>query len=118
MSGPFDWRRAGSAVLAIGLRPCTGALLILVFALAQGLIWTGVAATFAMALGTALTVAAIATLSVVAKSLAVRFASGMSGGTAVVAVRGLEVVAGLVVLAFGLALLGGLLASGAPAAAG
>ncbi|MFC5066886.1 DUF1007 family protein [Flaviflagellibacter deserti] len=113
-AGKFDWRQAGSAVLAIGLRPCTGALLILVFALAQGLIWTGVAATFAMALGTALTVGVIAAIAVGAKSLALRLASGMSGGAGMIAVRGVEMAGGVVVFAFGLMLLGGMLSTGAP----
>ena len=40
-------------VFSVGIRPCTGAILVLVFALTQGLFWAGVAATFAMALGTA-----------------------------------------------------------------
>ncbi len=113
-AGNFDWRQAGSAVLAIGLRPCTGALLILVFALAQGLIWTGVAATFAMALGTALTVGVIAAIAVGAKSLALRLASGMSGGAGIIAVRSVEMAGGVIVLAFGLMLLGGMLSTGAP----
>jgi ABC-type nickel/cobalt efflux system permease component RcnA len=112
LAGPFDMRRAAAVVLAIGIRPCTGALVVLVFAIAQGLLWAGIAATFAMAVGTAATVAAIAALAVGAKVAALRFAAwSPRGGT--VAVRGLELLAALVVLAFGLLLLGGLLASGA-----
>ena len=53
-----------------GLRPCSGAILVLVFALAQGMLWAGVAATFVMGLGTAITVAAIATVAVGARELA------------------------------------------------
>ncbi len=116
LAGEFDWKRAASAVLAIGLRPCTGALIILVFALTQGLIWTGIAATFAMALGTAITVTAIAALAVGAKSLALRLASTSSNGVGTIALHGIEVVAGFAVLGFGLMLLGGLLSSGAPVA--
>jgi ABC-type nickel/cobalt efflux system permease component RcnA len=117
LEGDFDWRRAGSAVLAIGLRPCTGALLILVFALAQGLVWAGIAATFVMAVGTAITVAVIATFAVVAKSLAVRLAAGSSRPKTRKALRFVEIGAGFAVLAFGLMLLGGLLSAGLPAAA-
>ena len=59
------WLRHGlSAIVAVGLRPCSGAIIVLVFALAQGLFWIGVASTFVMGLGTAITVAAIATLAV------------------------------------------------------
>ena len=46
-------------VLSVGIRPCSGAVIILLFTLAQGIFLAGVGATFAMALGTALTVAAL-----------------------------------------------------------
>ena len=110
LAGPGGWQRGLSAVIAVGLRPCSGAVLVLVFALAQGLFWAGVAATFAMGLGTALTVAAIATFAVGAKGLATRLASGR-GGYGLVAVRGLEVTAAVFVLAFGVLLLAGYIAS-------
>lgn len=44
---------------AVGFRPCSGAILVLLFTLANGLIWVGIAATLAMALGVALTVSGI-----------------------------------------------------------
>ena len=53
---PAAGARGLGAILAVGLRPCSGAILVLVFALAQGLFWAGIAATFAMGLGTAITV--------------------------------------------------------------
>jgi nickel/cobalt transporter (NicO) family protein len=43
-----------------------------IFANATGLYWAGIASTFAMALGTALTVSAIAAVAVYAKSRALR----------------------------------------------
>ena len=61
LAGPFDWRKVLAVVFSVGVRPCTGAILVLVFALTQGMFWAGVAATFAMAFGTAITVAALAT---------------------------------------------------------
>ena len=88
------------------MRPCSGAILVLVFAFAQGLFWGGVAATFAMGLGTAITVTAIATLAVGARSLAQRFASARASYGALV-MRGIEVGAAFGVLAFGLLLLTG-----------
>jgi nickel/cobalt exporter len=92
------------------LRPCSGAILVLVFAFAQGLVWAGVAATFVMGLGTAITVTAIATLAVSAKGLAARLASNRSGaGT--LALRGVEVAAAALVLAFGVLLLTGYMAN-------
>ena len=105
---------AGSAgcrpIVAVGLRPCSGAILVLVFALAQGLFWAGVAATFVMGLGTAITVAAIATLAVGAKALAARFAATRAG-YGMLAMRGIEVAAAVVILLFGALLLAGYMAS-------
>jgi nickel/cobalt exporter len=97
-------------VIAVGLRPCSGAIIVLVFALAQGLFLIGVASTFAMGLGTAITVAAIATLAVGARSLAARFAKAKPG-VGMIALRGLETAAAVVIVLFGAALLTGYLVS-------
>src|SRR5271169_3468973 len=67
LKGPHWLRRGLTAIVAVGLRPCSGAIIVLVFALAQGLFWIGVASTFVMGLGTAITVAAVATLAVAAR---------------------------------------------------
>ena len=106
LAGPGGWQRGLSAIVAVGLRPCSGAILVLVFALANGLFWAGVASTFVMGLGTAITVAAIATLAVGARSLAGKLANSQSGyGT--LALRGIEAGAALVIICFGALLLGG-----------
>ena len=110
LAGPGGWQRGLSAIVAVGLRPCSGAILVLVFALAQGLFWAGVASTFVMALGTAITVAAIATMAVGAKSLARRLAEQRTGWGSL-ALRGIEVAAAMIVLVFGLALLAGYMAN-------
>jgi nickel/cobalt transporter (NicO) family protein len=110
LAGPGGWRRGLSAIVAVGLRPCSGAILVLVFALAQGMLWAGVAATFVMALGTAITVAAIATIAVAARSVAERFA-GAQSGYGMLALRGIETAAAFVILAFGSLLLVGYLYS-------
>src|ERR1044071_8201695 len=64
LAGPGGWRRGLGTIFAVGLRPCSGAILVLVFSLAQGLFLAGIAATFAMGLGTAITVATIAVIAV------------------------------------------------------
>ena len=110
LAGPGGWRRGFSAIVAVGLRPCSGAILVLVFALAQGLFWAGVVATFVMGLGTAITVAAIATLAVGAKAWAGRFAHSRAG-LGLLAMRGIEVGAAVVILAFGVLLLTGYMVS-------
>jgi ABC-type nickel/cobalt efflux system permease component RcnA len=110
LAGPGGWWRGITAVVAVGARPCSGAILVLVFALAQGLFWAGVAATFVMGLGTAITVAAIATFAVGARDLAKKFAASRPGG-GILLLRGLEVAAAFAVLVFGLGLLAGYLVS-------
>jgi nickel/cobalt exporter len=110
LAGPGGWRRGLSAIVAVGLRPCSGAIIVLVFALAQGLFLAGIASTFVMGIGTAITVAAIATLAVGAKTVAKRFAATRAGyGTLML--RGVEVGAAVVVIAFGVLLLTGTIAS-------
>ena len=81
LAGPFSWRKILAVVFSVGIRPCTGAILVLVFALTQGMFWAGVAATFAMAIGTAITVAALATLALGSRELALRL-GGRSGAFA------------------------------------
>ena len=110
LSGPGGWSRGLSAILTVGIRPCSGAILVLVFALAQGLFWTGVAATLLMGLGTAITVSAIAIIAVSAKGLAARLAAGREGGGAVL-LRGIEFGAAALVLLFGTGLLLGYIAA-------
>jgi nickel/cobalt transporter (NicO) family protein len=110
LAGPGGWGRGIAAVVSVGLRPCSGAILVLVFALAQGLFPLGVAATFAMGLGTAITVTAIATFAVGAKGLALRFAR-QRAGYGVLLMRGLECAAAGVVLLFGALLLMGYMAT-------
>lgn len=99
----FTWRGAIATVFAAGARPCSGAILVLVFALAQGIFIAGVAAAFAMAMGTALTTGALAAVAVGAKGLAVRFLGKDSRRGAIV-VRLLELTAALLVLFLGASL--------------
>lgn len=100
----FRWREALSTVVAAGARPCSGAILVLVFALSQGIFSAGIAATLVMALGTAITTAALAATAVLAKGIALKLA-GPQAGRGVLVARGLEVAAAVLVLAVGLSLL-------------
>ncbi|MDB5593511.1 MAG: high frequency lysogenization protein HflD [Hyphomicrobiales bacterium] len=107
----FSWRGAGSTVVAAGLRPCSGAILVLVFSASQGIFLAGVGATFAMALGTAATTGALAVAAVYAKGVALRLTGGQGLRGAQI-VRGLEFCAALAVLLLGLGLLTGVWAGG------
>jgi nickel/cobalt exporter len=77
-----DWSlaKACSMAFAIGIRPCTGAILVLLAAYPLGLYWAGVLSVFAMAAGTFLTVSLIAAITVYSRQLALRFAG--HGGSA------------------------------------
>jgi nickel/cobalt exporter len=110
LTGDHWLKRGLMAIVAVGLRPCSGAIIVLVFALAQGLFWIGVASTFVMGLGTAITVAAIATMAVGARELAGKLAKAKPG-VGVIILRGLETAAALVIVLFGAALLTGYMAS-------
>ncbi len=110
LAGPGGWQRGLSAVFTVGIRPCSGAILVLVFALAQGLFWAGVAATFVMGIGTAITVATIAVIAVSAKGLARRLSAGREGSGALL-MRGMEFGAAGLVLLFGVGLLLGYVAA-------
>ncbi|MGB6397775.1 MAG: nickel/cobalt transporter [Bradyrhizobium sp.] len=110
LEGPGGWRRGLAAILTVGVRPCSGAILVLVFALAQGLFWAGIAATFVMGLGTAITVATIAVIAVSAKDVA-RWLSGAGEGGGTLVMRGIEFGAAGLVLLLGAGLLFGYIAA-------
>ncbi len=110
LAGPGGWRRGFAAVLAVGARPCSGAIIVLVFALSQDLFWTGIGSALMMGVGTAITIAAIATLAVYARSLAGRMTDARPGrGT--LAMKGIEVGAAAMIVVIGLFLLTGFMAS-------
>ena len=98
-------------VVAAGSRPCSGAIIVLVFALSQGLAAAGLVAVFAMAAGVAITVGALAVLSVFAK----RVAQGFAGGEARFRLVGsvIELLAAALVATFGFGLMTGVAMIGA-----
>ena len=91
-------------MLTVGIRPCSGAILVLVFALAQGVYWAGIGAALAMAVGTGLTTGALAACAVFAKSLAEKLL-GTEGGRGLIIARSAEFLAALLVLFVGVGLL-------------
>ena len=99
-----DWREQLGVVLAVGLRPCSGALVVLVFALSQGLLAAGIISVLLMALGTAITVASLAILAVTVKGLASRI-GGAESAMAGHILWWAELIGAVLVLAFGILLL-------------
>lgn len=57
-------REIAAIIFSIGIRPCSGSVLILVFAELLGLRWAGIGSVFAISLGTAITVSVLAILAV------------------------------------------------------
>lgn len=106
--GPADlkgsWREKLGVVLAVGLRPCSGALVVMVFALSQGVLAAGVVSVLLMGLGTAITVAVLASLAVGAKGLVSRL-GGADSALAQGIVWWAELAGAVFVLLFGVLLL-------------
>jgi nickel/cobalt transporter (NicO) family protein len=100
----FSWKSTLLTMMAAGLRPCSGAILVLVFALAQGIFSAGVYAVAAMSLGTATTTAALASAAVFLKNVSLRYSKAGSRRV-LIAERLFEALAALGVLGLGLALL-------------
>ena len=69
-----DWRHYGAVVVATGIRPCSGAILVLLFTLAQGIFVAGIGAAFVMALGTSITISVLALLALLSRRAALRIA--------------------------------------------
>ena len=86
--------------MGAGIRPCTGALLVLVLALSQGLFWYGAIAAYAMGAGTALTVGTLAILASGFSGVFARFDTGR-GGVMAYAPLALGVFGSLVIMGFG-----------------
>ena len=103
-SSRFGLGEAWSAIIAVGLRPCSGALLVLTFSLLNGLYLGGVLSVFAMAFGTAITVSILASLAVGAKDLALMFAGRTSRAGAFIG-HAAEIGGAVVIVLMGLALL-------------
>ncbi len=104
-SGRFGISEAWSAIIAVGLRPCSGALLVMSFSLLNGLMLGGVLSVIAMSIGTAITVSILATLAVTAKGVALSIAGEGSRAGRIIGHLA-EIGGALFVLLLGLLLLG------------
>jgi nickel/cobalt transporter (NicO) family protein len=75
LRGDWSFQKALSLSFAIGIRPCTGAIAVLLAANTIGLYWAGIASTLAMGFGVFLTVSVIAAITVYGKDFALKFAA-------------------------------------------
>ena len=100
----FSLREAWSAIVAVGLRPCTGAILVMTFSLLNGLLLGGILSVFAMSIGTAIMVSILASLAVGAKQVALKL-SGPGSRKAGLVASAIEVSGAIVVILLGALLL-------------
>ncbi len=99
-----DWRTIVGIIFSIGLRPCSGAVLVLVFAKFAGIPFAGVMSVFAISIGTAITVSTLAILSVQARKLAVSLLDGAVGKADAIG-NGIALVGGAVLILLGYGLM-------------
>jgi len=63
------WQAYAGIIISIGIRPCTGAIMVLLFANAIDIYWLGAVSAFMMAIGTAITTSTIALLTISGKKM-------------------------------------------------
>ncbi|WP_435249187.1 nickel/cobalt transporter [Vibrio sp. nBUS_14] len=103
-------REYAGIIVTIGVRPCTGAIMVLLFANMVGLYWMGVLSAFAMAIGTAFTTSLIAIMTLTGKHLVKRYLSaGSKNSSASLKVAGhyLQLFGGILLVFIGLLLMNG-----------
>lgn len=102
VEGNWSITKVISLILSVGLRPCSGALFVLAFALVKGLFWVGVVSVYAMAIGTAITISITALLAATSRELAILPAQGGKWQSLLGDI--IRTTGALVIIAFGLLL--------------
>lgn len=103
IDGNLSLKQAWSAIVAVGIRPCSGSIFVLSFALLNGLYVGGILSVFAISIGTAITVSILATLAVTAKNIALKFSNGAHTNTQIGSA--IEIFGAVLILSMGLLLL-------------
>jgi ABC-type nickel/cobalt efflux system permease component RcnA len=96
-------RQLAAVILAVGIRPCSGAIILLLFTLSQAMLAVGIAAVLTMALGTALTVSALALFTVLSRKTVVGMVGATAGENRVQ--KGFSIAGSLAIVLFGVILL-------------
>ncbi|MFP5597417.1 nickel/cobalt transporter [Kluyvera sp. 142486] len=100
-----DWRARLMIILSMGMRPCSGAIMVLLFSKVIGVFGWGVASALAMAAGTSLTISSLALLVHGFRTLAVKLSGNKTpvlwrqvGWTTLALAGGVVLVAAAVVM--------------------
>jgi ABC-type nickel/cobalt efflux system permease component RcnA len=105
MNGNVSWKTQMLVVVSMGLRPCSGAIMMLLFAKVIGVYGWGILSAAVMALGTALTISAIGLLVQQARSVAQRLAQpGAGAGITRLLIPILALTGSLILIVVGIAL--------------
>ncbi|KAF6676152.1 MULTISPECIES: nickel/cobalt transporter [Pantoea] len=105
MSGNLGVKTQLLVVVSMGLRPCSGAIMMLLFAKVIGVYGWGVISAAVMALGTALTISAIGLLVQQARTVAQRLAQpGVTAGMTRLLIPALALTGSLILIVAGIAL--------------
>ncbi|MCK4420665.1 hypothetical protein KAW18_05650 [candidate division WOR-3 bacterium] len=92
--------------IAVGIVPCPGAMIILLFSLSLGILSIGIISTFFMALGMATTISLVGILTIVTKQRILRFVSEKSKNRAIFQ-TGISIIGSSLILFLGILLLAG-----------
>ncbi|MCC5970848.1 MAG: hypothetical protein JJU15_12950 [Pararhodobacter sp.] len=90
-----SWREVAALVAAVAVRPCSGALVLLLLTWQMGLLWVGIAGTYAMALGTAGVAATLALALALGRDGLLHGTRGMNRARQMWLAGGIEALAGL-----------------------
>jgi len=103
LEAPLSWTGVAGIIASIGLRPCSGAILVLLVAVSMDLKLAGIAAVLAMSLGTAITVSLLATLAVYARKTTLRLAAHLPDSESLVSAAAdiIGLAGGLLIALFG-----------------
>ncbi|MDH2066698.1 nickel/cobalt transporter [Pantoea sp. GD03673] len=105
MSGHISAKTQFLVVVSMGLRPCSGAIMMLLFAKVIGVYGWGILSAAVMALGTALTISAIGLLVQQARSVAQRLAQPRNAaGMARLLIPALALTGSMILIVAGIAL--------------
>lgn len=103
------WRQEGLLALLAGIVPCTGAILIMLFALANGIVLAGILMVASISIGMAVTMAAIGIGAIYFRRVLL-FVTGEGSRSGEITRTVLEYAAAFLILAIGLTFLAGTVA--------